>query len=211
MIIAIPFALPDNLIRLIRQEKQRMLRFHIMFILLCEQDTFFLPCHCRIANQVHFILFPVQFRYINMLFIRTPGDVRQEFLLRCTRFQPDSLSRFQLIDTYRYMMTLHPGHRITARLYFGTTRVDIDNRIFRHHTFIHPVESQGRTFGRPEGSLMNTKFILMNRLSADDAIGRLVRHVSHLILRRKDLQVISFRKCQISVFRAEIIILPFRL
>ena len=120
-----------------------MLRFHIMFILLREQDTFFLSCYCRIANQVHLILFPVQFRYINMLFIRTPRDIRQEFFLWRTRFQPDCLSGFQLIDTHRHMMTLHTCHRITARLYFGTTRVDIDNRIFRYHTFIHPVESQG--------------------------------------------------------------------
>ena len=58
---------------------------------------------------------------------------------------------------------------------------------------------------------MDTKFILMNRLSAYDTISRFVRHVSHLILRRKDLQVISFRKCQIPVFWTEIIIRPTRL
>ena len=116
-----------------------------MFVRFCEKDGFFLASQGRIANQVHLILFAVQFGNIDTLFIRAPGDVGKELFFRGSGFQPDGFACREVVHTDCYLMALHAGHRIFNRFGFCLAGIDIDGRIVCDHALVHPVESQSGT------------------------------------------------------------------
>ena len=145
VVVSVFLALPDEFAGIVREEEYRILRFNVMFVRFCEKDGFFLAGQGRIANQVHLILFAVQFGNIDTLFIRAPGDVGKELFFRGSGFQPDGFACREVVHTDCYLMALHAGHRIFNRFGFCLAGIDIDDRIVCDHALVHPVESQGGT------------------------------------------------------------------
>ena len=92
MIIAVRFGLPDELVRVIRQEEDGLLWLHIAMIAFCDQYRLSLSGLCGIAHQVLLVLLSVQLDEVDASFIGAPGDVGQVFLLGQPRFQPNGLS-----------------------------------------------------------------------------------------------------------------------
>ena len=145
VVVSVFLALPDEFAGIVREEEYRILRFNVMLVRFCEKDGFFLAGQGGIANQVHFILFAVQFGNIDALFVRAPGDVGKELFFRGSGFQPDGFACREVVHTDCYLMALHAGHRIFNRFGFCLAGVDIDDRIVCDHALVHPVESQSGT------------------------------------------------------------------
>ena len=92
MVVAIRLGLPDELVRIVRQEEDRMLRLHIAMVALGDQYRLSFSGLRGIAHQMLLVLLPIQLNEVDASFIGTPGDVGQVFLLGQPRFQPNGLS-----------------------------------------------------------------------------------------------------------------------
>ena len=152
-----------------------------------------------VSYQPAGILSAVQFGQINAFCVGTPGDIRQVFLFRQTGFQPDDLFRREMIDADRYLVTFHPGHRIFERLGSGDACIDMYDRVIRNHRFVHAIESQRRTVGRPEEPFVDTELVLVHGCTADNAFIRLIRYRFGRTVGRKNTDIIFACECDASV------------
>ena len=183
MVVSVTLALPDEFLRIAGKEEDRLLRFDVMFVRFGEQVGFLLACQGGVAYQMHFVLFAVQLGDIDALFVGAPGDVCEILLFRGTCFQPDGIACRQVVDTDRYLMALHAGHRVFHRFGLGTAGVDIDDRIVGHHALVHAVERQGGTLRRPEQAFVDAELPLVDGLSAYDTLFCFTCNNSLLIVR----------------------------
>ena len=206
MIKTIPLALPDKTGRIIRQELDRVLRLDITQVGLAEKLGLLLARQGGIAHQAHLILLTVQLRDIKAFPIRAPSDIRQVFLLRQPRLEPNGRRRLHIIDPDRHLMTFHTSHRITDRLGCRATGIDIHQRVGSHHTLVHPIKGQGRSVRRPEGAFADPELPLMNRLSTDDPLICFTCNRNDRSIGRKDEQVVRLRKGHTSRSGAKIVV-----
>ena len=117
------------------------------------------------------VLIAVYLYEIKTFFVRCPTDIGEITIGGITCIQVNAFIGRRVINTDLYLVAGHSGHRITYVIYFSYTCCDVYKRILSHHTFVHTVESEQIAFRTPEGSFVDTEFVAVHRLSANDTFG----------------------------------------
>ena len=68
-------------------------------------------------------------------------------------------------------MARHACHRITYIVHFAYACSDVYKRVLCHHALVHTVESEQVAFRAPESAFVDTEFIAVYCLPANDAFG----------------------------------------
>ena len=89
-------------------------------------------------------------------------------------------------------MARHACHRITYIVHFAYACSDVYKRVLCHHALVHTVESEQVAFRAPESAFVDTKFIPVYSLSANDAFG----FISYRFL--VYIQIVTYRVCHVS-------------
>ena len=117
------------------------------------------------------VLVAVQFYKIEAFGIRSPADISKVTVGGISRIQINRFLSFGIVDAYGYFMACHSCHGVAHVIQFACPCSDVYQRILRHHTFVHAVESKQVTLRTPIGSFADAEFIAVYALAAYDAFG----------------------------------------
>ena len=171
MIVAVTLTLIDELGRVPRQKYDGVLRFNVFRVHFFIENSHGFSCLCVVLAEFGMILVAVYFDQVEALFIRCPADVSEITVCRIACIQINAFTGSRVVNAYFYLMARHSCHRIAYVIYFAYTCSDVYKRVLCHHAFIHTVESEQVTFRTPESSFVDTEFIAVHCLSANDAFG----------------------------------------
>ena len=163
------------------------MRFDVFGVRLFIKNFYQIACLRIVLAKFGLILVTVHFYEIEAFLIRRPTDICKVTVGRVACIQENAFPGCRIIDTYLYFMAGHSRHRIAYIIDFSHTCGDIYKRVLCYHALIHAIEGQQITFRAPESTFIDTKFIAMYGLSANDAFG----FVGHCLL--IDVQVIAYR------------------
>ena len=177
VVVSVALALEDELVFVPWQEKNRVLRFHILRMLFFVEHTFLFAGLGIVFHQLGMVLVTVQFEHVDALFVRTPAHVGEVSIGRITCLQVDSFLGSRIVDTYGYLMAGHACHRVLVRFQGSDASRCIYLRIVGHHALVHAVESHQVALRTPEDTSVDAEFIAVNALTTEYAF----RFVSYLM------------------------------
>ena len=99
----------------------------------------------------------------NVFFVGAPANIGEILLGRFAGFDVNNLVFRWVKNADCNVMTCHSGHRVTDVFSFCNPFIDIHQRVFGYHGFVHAVKCQQVTFWRPESTTIDTKFIAVHR------------------------------------------------
>ena len=185
VVVAVALALVDEEVAVPRQEADGVRRLHILGVTLLVEYILQFTRSRIILAELGVVLVAVQLDEEEALLIRAPGDVGKVAVGGVTRLQIERLLRGGVVDTHLHLVARHAGHGVADGVHLAHAGRDIDQRILRHHAFVHAVEGQQRTLGAPEGTFRDTELIAVYTLSAHYTL-RLIGHTTPV-----DIEVIA--------------------
>ena len=145
-----------------------MLWLGIDVIMLAEKETHFFSRLRGVCFKLHVSLLSIKLSDKNLLTIRSPRYISQISLSCIRSFQIGSFTCFHIINTQCYMMDRRSCHRVILIFTIRSICINMQNRIWFNHRLVHTIEGYLLTIWAPENAFMNTKLILMYRLTIDN-------------------------------------------
>ena len=172
VIETVALALEHKLPVVPRQENERILRLHVLGVLLLEQLAEAFARNSVVSHEFHVVLVAVKLENINGFLIGRPAYVGKVTVCRVGGLQVNRLSRKHVEHTYVHLVARLAGHRVFDRCEFcyarhagrvlaivGAQRRYIHQRIVCNHALVHFVERKTVSLRAPERTFAYAELI----------------------------------------------------
>ena len=182
-----PRSVPGN-------EGKRVLGLHETGIRLGIEHTYTLAGLSGIGNKFAFVLAAGQLHKEDITLVGRPGNVGKVAVGGVSGIQIHGLSGSGVKHPYRHLMAGHACHGVLLgsklRNLCGAVHLNVHKGKVGHHALVHTVEGKEPTFRAPEGTLLDTEFVAMDRRSVKQVTRTVGGHLQVLAIGSTNIEVI---------------------